>query len=85
LKLSYIAEYCDTPQSKDRSNREYKLYLDERAILRLLDALSDENGAVMGDICAPQCASGWIVKLVRGNSASEKRDDRRAIAHMLRK
>ena len=32
-----MAEYCDTPQSKERSNREYKVCLNESAILRLLD------------------------------------------------
>ncbi len=33
----HMAEYCDTPQSKERRNREYKACLNERAILRLLD------------------------------------------------
>ena len=37
LKLFHMAEYCDTPLSKDRRNREYKVCLNERAILRLLD------------------------------------------------
>ncbi len=32
-----MAEYCDTPQSKERSNREYKVCLRKRSILRLLD------------------------------------------------
>ena len=32
-----MAEYCDTPQSKERRNREHKTCLNERAILRLLD------------------------------------------------
>jgi hypothetical protein len=32
-----MAEYCDTPQSKERTNREYEACLNERAILRLLD------------------------------------------------
>jgi hypothetical protein len=32
-----MAEYCDTPQSKERRNGEYKACLNERAILRLLD------------------------------------------------
>jgi hypothetical protein len=36
VKLSYKAEYCGTPQSKERSNGEYKVCLNERA-LRLLD------------------------------------------------
>jgi hypothetical protein len=35
--LLHMAEYCDTPESKDRSNREYKACLRERAIPRLLD------------------------------------------------
>jgi len=33
----HMAEYCDTPQSKERRNREYKVCLNERAILCLLD------------------------------------------------
>jgi hypothetical protein len=33
----HMAEYCDTPESKDRRNREHKPCLNERAILRLLD------------------------------------------------
>ena len=37
LKLFHMAEYCDTPQSKERSNREYKVCLNKNAILRLLD------------------------------------------------
>jgi hypothetical protein len=36
VKLYYKAEYCGTPQSKERRNREYKVCLNERA-LRLLD------------------------------------------------
>jgi len=32
-----MAEYCDTPQSKERRNWENKACLNERAILRLLD------------------------------------------------
>jgi hypothetical protein len=33
----HTAEYCDTPQSKERRNREHKACLNEGAILRLLD------------------------------------------------
>ena len=36
VKLFYKAEYCGTPQSKERRNREYKVCLNNRA-LRLLD------------------------------------------------
>ena len=32
-----MVEYCDTPQSKERSNREHIICLSERTILRLLD------------------------------------------------
>jgi len=32
-----MAEYCDTPQSKEGSNREYKECLSIRAIVHLLD------------------------------------------------
>ncbi len=37
LTFFRMAEYCDTPQSKERRNWEYKVCLNERAILRLLD------------------------------------------------
>jgi len=33
----HMAEYCDTLQSKEERNRENKVCLNERAILRLLD------------------------------------------------
>jgi len=33
----HVAEYCDTPQSKEGSNREYKVCLSIRAIVHLLD------------------------------------------------
>ncbi|MBA7676850.1 hypothetical protein ES703_85095 [subsurface metagenome] len=46
VKLFYKAEYCGTLQSKERSNREYKVCLNEGA-LRLLDAPTDKNGAVL--------------------------------------
>jgi len=36
VKLFYKAEYCGTPQSKERRNGEYKVCLNNRA-LRLLD------------------------------------------------
>ena len=36
VKLFYKAEYCGTPQSKERRNGEYKVCLNDRA-LRLLD------------------------------------------------
>jgi len=39
VKLSYMAEYCGTPQSKERRNGEYKVCLNERAS-RLLDCKS---------------------------------------------
>ena len=39
-----MAEYCGTPQPKERSNREYKV----RAILRLLDWSASENGGIWG-------------------------------------
>jgi hypothetical protein len=32
----YVVEYCDTLQSKEERNREYKVCLNDRA-LRLLD------------------------------------------------
>jgi hypothetical protein len=37
VKFFYKAEYCGTPQSKERRNGEYKVCLNERTILRLLD------------------------------------------------
>ena len=36
VKFFYMAEYCDTLQSKEKRNREYKVCLNDRA-LRLLD------------------------------------------------
>ena len=33
-----MAECCDTPQSKEGSNREYKVCLSIRAIVHLLDS-----------------------------------------------
>ncbi len=47
--LFHMAEYCDTPESKDRSNREYKECLHERAIPRLLDHdhRREEVGAIL--------------------------------------
>ena len=36
VKFFYKAEYCGTPQSKERRNGEYKVCLNDRA-LRLLD------------------------------------------------
>ena len=35
-----MAEYCDTPQSKERGNREYKVCLSRGTILHLLDGFS---------------------------------------------
>jgi len=37
LMFFHMAEYCDTLQSKEKRNREYKACLNERAILHLLD------------------------------------------------
>jgi len=37
VKLFYKAEYCGTPQSKERRTREHKACLTERTILCLLD------------------------------------------------
>ena len=37
LTFFHMAEYCDTLQSREERNREYKACLNERAILRLLD------------------------------------------------
>jgi len=37
VKLFYMAEYCDTLQSKEKRNWENKVCLNEKAILRLLD------------------------------------------------
>ena len=42
----HMAEYCDTPQSKEKRNREYKACLNERAILRLLDHAESRNSDV---------------------------------------
>jgi hypothetical protein len=37
----HVAEYCDTPKSKERRNWEHKACLNERTILRLLDQIED--------------------------------------------
>jgi len=39
IEVPHKVEYCDTLQSKDRRNREYKVCLNVGAILRLLDNL----------------------------------------------
>ena len=39
----HMAEYCDTPQSKERRNRENKACLNEGTILRLLDHEFSKN------------------------------------------
>jgi len=46
LKFSYMPEYFGTPKAKARRNREYKVSLRERAMLRLLDASTDRNEAI---------------------------------------
>jgi len=60
VKLFYKAEYCGTLQSKERSNREYKVCLNERA-LRLLDQFSKGQNdvksiltTVYGDFSGPR-------------------------------
>jgi len=47
VKLFYKAEYCGTPQSKERSNGEYKVCLNERAS-RLLDSPTEKKGTILG-------------------------------------
>jgi len=42
VKLFYMAEYCDTLQSKEKRNWEHKACLNDRA-LRLLDQGFGEN------------------------------------------
>jgi hypothetical protein len=46
FNVGLMVECCGTSQGKVRNNKEYKACLRERAILRLLDAPTDENGAV---------------------------------------
>jgi len=48
FKLYCMAEYCGTPRLKERSNSEYKVCPNERALLRLLDLSTRENGAILG-------------------------------------
>ena len=38
-----MAEYCDTPQSKEGRNWEYKVCLSNRAIVHLLDFFDDSK------------------------------------------
>ena len=47
----HMAEYCDTPQSKEGRNWEHKACLNERAILRLLDHEFLKNSGIL-----------WLVK-----------------------
>ncbi|MHC4631043.1 MAG: hypothetical protein ACYS9C_07200, partial [Planctomycetota bacterium] len=61
LKLSDMAEYCDTLQSKEERNREYEACLSERAILRLLDWFASENWAVFGGICV-RLSAVWLAE-----------------------
>jgi hypothetical protein len=42
VKLFYMAEYCDTLQSKEKRNWEHKACLNNKA-LRLLDHSSDKG------------------------------------------
>ena len=43
----HMAEYCDTPQSKERRNREYEACLNERTIIRLLYRAVSRNYDVL--------------------------------------
>jgi hypothetical protein len=52
-----MAECCDTPQSKEGSNREYKVCLSIRAIVHLLDSPTDENRAILVLLCHSFTAS----------------------------
>jgi hypothetical protein len=62
--------YCDTPQSKGGSNREYKVCLRKRAILRLLDqkrnvAITGGNGSQRNShSCAWHC---WRMPIVHAS------------------
>ena len=50
LMFPDMSEYCDAPQSKEKRNREYKVCLCERTILRLLDQGFIENIEIAADI-----------------------------------
>ncbi len=60
VKFFYKAEYCGTPQSKERRNGEYKVCLNERA-LRLLDqdvSVPQQAASEMGvGLPQPACRS----------------------------
>jgi len=58
----HMAEYCDTPQSKEGRNREHKACLNERAILRLLD--HDVTWKSGGFPDSETCAD-WVLLLQR--------------------
>ena len=58
-----MAEYCDTPQSKERSNREYKVCLNERTILRLLD--QDKNLPKSTDILQLMEMGTFVINRVK--------------------
>jgi hypothetical protein len=55
-----MAEYCDTPRSKEGSNREYKECLSIRAIVHLLDGFCESKLAFFGSQC--QCAAASDVR-----------------------
>jgi len=61
----HLAEYCDTPQSKERRNREYKVCLNERAILRLLDHEFSKNSDVLKLVGRVPFLCDKLVGLVR--------------------
>ena len=48
--LFCMAEYCDTLQSKEERNREYKLCLSKGTIVHLLDGFSSPIKAKRGGI-----------------------------------
>ena len=65
VKFFYKAEYCDTLQSKEKRNREYKVCLNDRA-LRLLDQdVTWKSGCFL----APERGDFWrnsgILQLVK--------------------
>ena len=54
VKVFYMAEYCDTLQSKEKRNREHKACLNDRA-LRLLD-----HCVTRKSVCFPVSERGYF-------------------------
>jgi len=72
----YMAEYCDTLQSKEKRNREYKACLNERAILRLLDHnVTGKSGCFWAPERGDFLKSSGILQLMKMELTDPKSSD----------